>query len=108
MQTGRLRERLDIERPVESKGEGGGVSTTYSTQWSGVAARVEHLGGRQLFEAASVMPQATVRVTVWFLAGLTVAHRFREHDGTILNIGHIKPDERRTRMECLCERKMGQ
>lgn len=106
MRSGQLRERLDIERPVETRGVGGGVSVSYATAQAGTPARVEHLRGRQLFEAASVRPQASVQVTVRYVPWLTVGHRFRAADGLVLNIAHIQPDERRSQMVCLCEQAM--
>lgn len=105
MRRGQLKERVDIQRPVETKGEGGGVSVAYATEFPSVAARVEYQGGRKYFDADSVLSASVVRVTIAYRKRLTLKHVFRVRpDGPLLKIHSAQPDERRTEIVCLCER----
>lgn len=99
MRAGLLRDRIDVQRPVESPAGG---PAAWETEHVGVPAEVEHLSGRELFEARSVVDRVSVRVRIRYLDGLTAEHRFL-NGSEVLNIVAVLPDARRTRMEVLCE-----
>ena len=104
MRAGQLRERVDIQRPIETKGAGGGVTVTYATEMSGVPARVEYQGGRKYFDADTVLAAMLARVTMRYVGILTLKHVLRLPGGEMLRIHSIQPDERRRELQVLCER----
>lgn len=71
MQAGKLRHRVTIQRPVETKGPFGEVVTTWETVWANVAAAIENLRGNKFFAAQQINPNVTTEITVRYREGVT-------------------------------------
>lgn len=71
MQAGKLRHRVIIQEPVETKGSMGGVVTTWQTRWRAVPASIENLRGNKFFAAQQINPNVTVEITIRWREGVT-------------------------------------
>ena len=83
MNTGRLDQRVTIERFTAEQDELGGVIEHWAplaTVWA-----VEPLNGREFFAASTTLAEVTTRIRVRYRAGLTVLDRIN-HEGVLHNI----------------------
>jgi len=74
MESGLLRQKVQIQEPVDSRAADGSMVRTWNTvtqQW----ASIEPLRGRELWEAQKVKPNVSVRIRMPYVAGLTTAYR---------------------------------
>ena len=107
MQAGKLRHRVHLQEPTETRDGYGGVTLGWSTAAT-LWASVEPLRGRELLEAQRVGTRITHRVRLRERAGVNHSHRIALLDGTgavekILNIDTIiRPEERGIELELLC------
>ncbi len=74
MRAGKLRHRLAIQEPVETRDDHGGITRTWSTVAT-VWGSIETLTGRELYEAQQVEARATVRIRIRSYSGLSPLHR---------------------------------
>lgn len=63
MQAGTLRHRVEIQEPMESRDDIGGVTQVWQTRAS-VWAHIEPLQGREVLEAQSIEARLSHRITV--------------------------------------------
>ncbi len=65
-------------------------------------ASVEPLGGRELYLAQQVQPEASIRVRTWWFAGLTAKHRISYAGRTleILNVSDTNEWHRELVIDC--------
>lgn len=76
MRNGKLRERVIIEQPQETRTPTGGVIETWGT-FAEVYASIRPLRGKMLFAAQQVHPETTTEIGIRYLAGLTPKMRVR-------------------------------
>ncbi|MBA3562893.1 MAG: phage head closure protein [Gammaproteobacteria bacterium] len=109
MQAGRLRHRVDIQRPLELLDEAGQPEVTWVNQAESVPASIEPISGREFFAAQQVQADATTRIRIRYRPGLTEKMRaVHTMDGLtelydIESIIHL--DERRREMHLMCRRR---
>lgn len=87
MQSGKLDQRVIIERRTIEQDELGGIIETWgplATVW----AAVEPLNGREYFAANAVQSETTTRIRLRYLADLNVVDRIN-HEGTLYDINSI-------------------
>ncbi len=122
MRAGKLRHRIHIQAPVETRDSDG---TVLRDEWNTIAIRwasVEYLSGRELWMAQQVASNVRVRIVLRYLAGVTPRYRVglltaaasatATATGTggddtdfdkIFNIEHVNNvDERRIELILLC------
>lgn len=102
MESGRLRQRVQIQAASESLGGFGDAVqtwTTVATRW----ASVEPLSGRELWQAQQVQSDVTHKVTLR-PAGLTVSPKMRiVHKTRTLSIQSVRDvEERGIALELMC------
>lgn len=102
MRAGKLRHRVEIHRPTETRDVIGGVTRTFAkinTRW----AAVMPTAGRELTHAGVIRADVTHEVRMRHFDDLDRTDRL-VHDGRTLQIESIlNPDERRVEMVCLCK-----
>lgn len=76
MQAGRLKDRVVLQRPVETRTATGGVVIQYQ-DWLTVWARVEDLTPRERFLADQVQSDITTRIRLRYRPGLTAKMRVK-------------------------------
>ena len=79
LKAGRLRDRIELQQPTESRDTHGGVSkswTTYARVW----ASVEPLSGRERFLAEQVKAELSHRVVLRPGPDVQVGHRVHYRD----------------------------
>ncbi len=78
METGSLRHKVDIERPVEVRGELGGTSEQFELFLENIWASVEPLSPSEYFAAAQVQSETSVRIRIRYRPGITSTMRVRQ------------------------------
>ena len=107
MNAGQLRHRVTIQQPTVTQNTHGESVVAWSSYAVRVAAEVEQLSGRALFNAQQVQPDISMTVRTRYLSGVTNAMRIVWHDGTTdrtLNIvgPPINPDGKRIELMINC------
>lgn len=74
IRAGRLRHRLQIQEPVETRDASGGVTTTWTTV-DEIWARIAPLHGHEALEAQRMQFRGTAMVYIRYWPGLTTRHR---------------------------------
>jgi SPP1 family predicted phage head-tail adaptor len=86
LSAGRLRHRVVIQRRIDSQDPvTGAVSSVWATVWDNVPAAIEDMSGRELLAAQAAQSEATSRVVLRFLDGITASHRI-VHGDEVYNI----------------------
>jgi SPP1 family predicted phage head-tail adaptor len=102
---GALRQRLTLEAPVRTEGEGGTVTVT----WNPVAtlsASVIPLSGRELVRADGIGARVTHEIIVRYQEDLAPAMRITA-GGRIFDIHAVLDEDGRRRwLKCLCEERV--
>lgn len=80
MKAGPLRERVTIEKPVDTQDDIGGTVRTWETVATCWAA-VEPLSGREFFAAQQVQASSTTRIRIRFREDITTKMRVRHDAG---------------------------
>ena len=89
---GRLRHRVDIQKPVKVQNSTSGASrVNWSTEWAAVPAAIEPLSAREFIAAQAQQSQITGKVIVRYIEGLTPKHRI-VHGSRIYNIQGVLAD----------------
>lgn len=102
MNSGEMDRRITIKTPTETKNDEGDVTVT----WSNFArpwAKVIHLRGQELFAARQIVPNAELKIRIYWRDGITEKMRV-EHDGVEYGIQHIAEIGRRKRIELILSR----
>jgi SPP1 family predicted phage head-tail adaptor len=102
LQIGRLRQRMTIERPVETPDGAGGVETAWQpviTIWAGV----EWLGGEERWREGGPEQAGRWRVTMRWRAGVDAGMRLRLRERLFDIRAAADPDGAGRRLICLCE-----
>ncbi len=91
MRAGRLRHRITILRPVESRSADGGVVI----EWEPFMTRhahIEGLRGRELFEQASAQARATHKIEMRHAPDVTPRHAvdFKGRRFEIVHVDHVR------------------
>lgn len=84
MNTGRLDQRVTLERVTLTQGEIGQPIQTWAPLLD-VWAAVEPLNGREFFAASSVQSEVTTKIRIRYRPGITSADRVN-HGGVLHNI----------------------
>lgn len=98
MQAGKLRHRVTIQEPVETKGPFGEAVTTWQNRWENVPAAIENLRGTKFFAAQQINSKVTVEISIRWREGLAdnmrVLHERPARSGTfdVYGIEGISPD----------------
>ena len=101
MQAGKLRHRIEIQSPQEVRDTNGEVANVWVST-AKVWAAVEPLSGRELWQAQQIQSEATIRVRLRFLSGLTTKHRILSGSRLLDVKAVINRDERNEELELLC------
>jgi SPP1 family predicted phage head-tail adaptor len=99
---GDMRARLQLEGPVETPDNAGGVIrnwTLLALLWADVAT----LNAQQRLEAEQIGQTVTHRVTIRWRDGVSTKQRLRRGTQIFLIRGVEDPDDRRRRLICNCE-----
>jgi len=107
MRAGRLRHRVVLEERTGSANAYNELPDTWATVAT-LPAAVEPLGGREFFASQQVQGNVSHRITLRYLAGVTIKHRVRWPDPAtgadrIFDINAvIDRDERHRAIELMC------
>ena len=102
MKAGSLRHRVELQKATYAQdGVGEPIETwaTYAKRW----AAVEPLSGRELLQAQQVNSEATIRVRLRFVSGVTQQQRLLHNSRTLEIVSVIDPQERNAELELLCK-----
>ena len=91
MEATKLRHRIDIEEPTQTRDAWGGVVETWTTFLECVPAEVVPLSGREFMAATAEHAGVTARITIRYQEGVTAAMRV-VFDGAAYNIKAVLPD----------------
>lgn len=101
-----MRERVEIQARTTAPDSYGQPIPTWATVAT-VWGKVEPLSGREAWQAQSVRPDVTHKVSVRYYAGLTPKHRFRVDGTRVFSIEAVLDIEDRHRvMECMCKEEV--
>lgn len=99
----RLRHRITIQQPQNTRDAHGGIVPGWAVFADQVPAEVVPLSGREFVAAQAVQAGVTTRITLRDLPGLTAAMRVL-HDGATYNIKAVLPDPTlRRHISLMCE-----
>lgn len=102
----RLRQLVDIMKPIRTSTQVGGVSISYLKIETRPAA-ITPISADARIRADQSVSDITHRVRIWWFEGLTPDHRL-ELGGRVFAIrGIINKDERNKMMELLCTEQAG-
>lgn len=99
--TGRLRERVTIQKPTESSADAYGATTDTWSDLVTTKAEVLTLTSREAFYAAQVQPEAAVSVLIRYNADVDSTMRVKFGD-RYLYIDSVVSDARRFETRILC------
>lgn len=104
MRAGRLRHRVTIQQPVVDTSWGG---TTTWEAFAPVWAAIEPLRGREFFAAQQMQSEATAKITIRYLAGVTANMRV-VHESRIFELTGppIDPEERHVELQLMVKETM--
>lgn len=107
MKAGKLRHRIEVQHDTSTTVDAAGHITPSNQPFGKRWASIEHLSGRELWNAQQVQPDVTHRVRIRYLDGLNerMRLRFKERGKTdrylnILTINNVQ--ERDIEQELLC------
>lgn len=109
MQAGKLRHRVIIQEPIETKGQMGEIVTTWQTRWDKVPAAIENLRGNKFFAAQQINSNVVAEITIRWREGVTdkmrVLHESPPRSGwyDVYGIEGMSPDftlRREIKMSC--------
>jgi len=101
MQAGKLRHRVQLQYPSDTRDAHGGITRSWSTSAT-VWASVEPLTGRELLDAQQVESQSDTRVRIRYYQGIAPKWRVQhgQHVYNVLHVGDV--DVRNREMLLLC------
>ena len=107
MRAGKLRHRIQLQAATKAQSTSGEQTLTWPTtdhdaNTTVAWADVRDLGGRELLQAQQANSEATIRVRLRHVAGITTAHRV-VHGTRTLQIVAVIPDGRSRSLELLCK-----
>ncbi|MFJ3121045.1 phage head closure protein [Pseudomonas protegens] len=93
MRAGKLRHRIDIQRPVVVRDpeDNTELAVRWETVWERCPASVEPLSAREFISAQAKQSEVTARIVVRYRPGLLPTMRI-VHRGEIYNIAGALPD----------------
>lgn len=92
LDAGRLRHRVTIQARANVQDPVSGETViVWTDAWINVAAAIEPLSARERIDAQAQRSEASARITLRPLAGLTAQHRI-VHNGRIYTIEGVIPD----------------
>lgn len=102
MRAGRLRHRVKVQQKVVTRDAYGQEVITWQTHRE-VMAGIEPQTGREFYEADGQQREATTRVAMRYVPGVTTAMRLL-HDTTVYDVlAIINPDMRNRELILMCE-----
>lgn len=101
MRAGKLRHRIKITTPTESRGDTGEITYTWSTLAT-VWASVEPISGRELIQADQMQAEATVRIRLRYIPNLTTQCRIVHKGRTLEIVSAQNITDRNAEFELLC------
>jgi len=103
MNAGRLHHLVRIEQPTKSRTASGDTQTVWECFADAVYAQITPLKGRELYNAHTILPEATHEVTIRYTPGVTSDMRLVHRD-RILQIGDVPRNlhERDVTLTFLC------
>lgn len=101
MQGGRLRHRLTIQEPIDTRNHLNELVRTWST-WATVYGAVEPLRGQEFFDAEQVQGELWHRVRVRYREGYTTHMRILHLDRVLQIQAVIDVEERHREMQLMC------
>ena len=99
-----MRHRVEIQARPTSYNNLGQHTAAFATIAT-VAAEVLDLSGRELERARQIVPEATVSVTIRFLASVVANCQIKFRGRTLKIAAVVDPDNRQEYMICLCGEK---
>jgi SPP1 family predicted phage head-tail adaptor len=100
-QPGTLRHRITLQRAVESPDSLGAMVETWQNL-ANVWASVEPLSAREQFNLHSTYTEATHKVTIYYLAGVTAKCRVLFGTRTFNIESVVNPEERNEDLNLIC------
>jgi SPP1 family predicted phage head-tail adaptor len=101
MRAGQLRHRVTLQSQQLADDLAGGDDVSFrnvATLWANVSTS----GGREFFEAKKLVPELTHQVEIRYRADVTPGMRFVLRNSVLRIHAAPDPDERRTRLLCMC------
>lgn len=92
LSAGRLRHRITIEQPVETRGSGGEVIVTWAPVYTNVPAAIEPMSVNSFIAARQIQSDITTMIVIRYVAGLTSKMRIR-NGAKIYNPAGFLPDK---------------
>lgn len=113
IRAGELRDRVTIERPVETQRPSGSVEVAYEPWLERIAAAVQPITGQERWLQTQVASESTARIRIRYRDGLTARMRVRHHvdpgSPTLDDIYDVEaviaPDGRRVEIQLLCRKR---
>ena len=102
MRAGKLRHRITIETPTETRNAYGEPEVTWGT-FKEVWASVEPIRGREFWRAQEQQARVTTRIRIRYLADVTPKMRIVFGSKTYIINAIIDQEERHAEMQLICE-----
>jgi len=102
MRAGKLRHRIIIQMPTETRDSFGGVTVVWNT-FAIVSGSVEPLRGQELWAAQAQQARVNTRIRIRYLAGITSKMRVLYGVRIYLIDSVIDPEERHIEMQLMAE-----
>lgn len=100
MRPGKLRHRIEIQEPTETRSASGQATVTWSTIAT-VWASVEPLRGREFFASKQIQAQVDTRIRIRYISGLTPKMRILWGTRVYLIDSIINPEERNIELQLM-------
>ena len=102
MKSGKIRHRVSIMNPVEAQSDTGEVVVASWSTLASVWVSIEPLAGGELTQADQMQAEATIRIRLRYLSGLTTQSRIHWNDRIYEIVAAQNIEERNIEYELLC------
>jgi SPP1 family predicted phage head-tail adaptor len=102
MLAGKLDRRITIQQPVETQNSFGEVVVSF-TNFAEVWAEVIHVSGREILTAGQILPDATLKINIRWLAGINEKFRIL-YENVAYDIQYIAELKRREGLQITVKR----
>lgn len=106
MNAGRLRFRVDIQKPVETQNTYGEPEVVWSDVATGIWAGIEPLKGREFFAAKQVNAEIEALVIMRYRSDIKAKYRIMHGTNEYYIDTVINVDERNRELQLMCSRSI--